>query len=260
MNNRRSKPNNREEISTQLAQERPSLSPSQFTEGDFDNFQQKDEEVVFENDVMATIVPIVSGNSDIPSKQNVLFTEFAPLTSTYDAVVRPKPDLFDGARLRDIHERVRNPKGDIYPLIIPTKHATVPVAPNFFFEAKGPDGTAGVVKRQACYDGAYGARAMQALRNYGEEDPGFDGNAYSYSSTYQAGTGTLQLYTHHLTAPTAPEGRPDYHMTQVSAFLITCVREERHSGKRGTCWPGTAPVSSERTMQHHPSRCRGIAT
>lgn len=223
MNNRKSKPNNREDVYTHLAQERPSLSPSRFTEGDFDDFQQRDEEVVFENDVMATIVPVICGNADIPSKQNVFFAELAPVTSSYDDVVRAKPDFFDGARLGDVDERVRDPEGDMYPLIIPTKHATVPVAPNFFLEAKAPQGTPGVLKRQACYDGAYGARAMHALQNYGEEEPGFDGNAYSYSSTYQAGT--LKLYAHHVTPPTAPAGRPEYHMTQVSAFALTSNRD-----------------------------------
>jgi hypothetical protein len=53
--------------------------------------------------------------------------------STYDDVVKPKPDFFDGARLGDIDERIRNPEGD---MIIPIKHLTVTVVPNFFLEAK----------------------------------------------------------------------------------------------------------------------------
>ncbi|KAK3311472.1 uncharacterized protein B0T15DRAFT_482486 [Chaetomium strumarium] len=89
----------------------------------FRDFKRKDARATFENDVMATVVPIICGDVDIPSRQNVLFTELAPLTSTYDEV-----------------------------------HASVPVAPNFFLEAKAPKGAADVLKRQACYDGAYGAR------------------------------------------------------------------------------------------------------
>ena len=54
--------------------------------------------------------------------------------------------------------------------IIPTKHPNVPVAPNLFLEAKGLDGSADVVRRQACYDGAYGARGMHKLQNYSEAD------------------------------------------------------------------------------------------
>lgn len=33
-----------------------------------------------------------------------------------------------------------------------------PVAPNFYLEVKEPDGLAAMAQRQACYDGAIGAR------------------------------------------------------------------------------------------------------
>ncbi|KAK3336769.1 hypothetical protein B0T19DRAFT_447641 [Cercophora scortea] len=202
---------------------RPSLSPSLFDQSKFRDFKRKDARATFENNVMTTVIPIICGDADIPNQQNVLFTELKPVTSTYDDVVRPKPDFFDGTHIGDLDGKVRDPKGDMYPLIIPTKHPTVPVAPNFFLEAKAPRGAADVLKRQACYDGAYGARAMYALQNYGEEEPGFDGNAYTYSSTYHAGH--LQLYTHHVTAPTGPGGRPEYHMIKVKGFDMTSDRD-----------------------------------
>lgn len=41
---------------------------------------------------------------------------------------------------------------------------------------------------------------MHALQNYKQPEPAYDGNAYMYSSTCHAGTGTLQLYTHHVMA------------------------------------------------------------
>jgi hypothetical protein len=66
---------------------------------------------------------------------------------------------------------------------------------------------------------------MHALQNYGAGEPAFDGNAYTYSSTYHAGTGTLQLYAHHPTPPTAPGGRPEYHMTQLGSYAVTHSRE-----------------------------------
>ena len=56
------------------------------------------------------------------------------------------------------------------------------MAPNFYMEAKEPEGSAAVTQRQSCYNGAYGARAMQALRSYGETEPTYHGNAYTYSS------------------------------------------------------------------------------
>lgn len=223
INSRKSKPKNTKEDYIQLAHARLSLSPSRFGESDFEDFQQRDEEAVFEDEVMTKVIPVIYGNADIPNKQNILFTELAPVTSTYEDVVRPKPDYFDGAQIGDLDRKVRDPKGDMYPLIIPTKHARVPIAPNFFLEAKAPMGDAAVLKRQACYDGAYGARAMHALQSYGEEEPVYDGNAYTYSSTYHAGT--LKLYAHHVTAPTDPGKRPEFHMTQIKAYALTSDRE-----------------------------------
>jgi hypothetical protein len=56
------------------------------------------------------------------------------------------------------------PSLEINHLIIPTSNTRRPVAPNFFLEAKDPEGGAGVAKWQAGYGGAIGARAMHALR------------------------------------------------------------------------------------------------
>ena len=173
----------------------------------------KNEDAVLKNDLMSVIVTELCGNAVIPSKKNILYAELKPITN--ENSTKPKPDLFDGCRLEDINQLVRD---DIYPLIIPTKHPTEPVAPNMFMEAKGEKGSAAVMKRQACYDGAYGARAMHSLQNYGEE-PVYDNNAYTFSSTYH--NGQLTLYSHHPTAPATPGGRPEYHMTQLRVLTIT---------------------------------------
>ncbi|GJN70045.1 hypothetical protein PLICBS_004097 [Purpureocillium lilacinum] len=217
MNNRRSKPNNAKDIQNELAKERASLSPSKFSDGAFEAFQRQNEDAVFEADVMATLVPRLCGTSDIRSKQNVLFTELKPITD--DSAVKPKPDFFDGARLlEDLSGELRADE-DLRLMVIPTKHSSVPVAPNFFLEAKGPDGSSAMAQRQACYDGAYGVRAIHTLQNYGETEPRYDGNAYTFSSTYH--DGLLKLYTHHVTAPASAEGRPEYHMTQLDTWGMT---------------------------------------
>ncbi|KAK4065120.1 hypothetical protein Purlil1_14048 [Purpureocillium lilacinum] len=218
MNNRRSKPNNAKDIQNELAKERASLSPSKFSDGAFETFQRQNEDAVFESDVMATLVPRLCGTSDIRSKQNVLFTELKPITD--DSAVKPKPDFFDGAHLLDLSPQLREDE-NLRAMVIPTKHLNVPVAPNFFLEAKGPEGNPIVAQRQACHVGAHGARAMGYLRNSGESEPGYDGNAYTISSTYHAGTGTLQLFSHHVTAPSAAEGQPEYHMTQLDTWGMT---------------------------------------
>ncbi|KAG8410642.1 hypothetical protein J3459_017024 [Metarhizium acridum] len=169
---------------------------------------------------MRTVIPVISGNSAIHNQQDVRFTKLKPITNEH--AVKPQPDFFDGARLGDLNRQMRNNQA-IQSTGIPTKHPGVPVEPNFFLEVKGPDGNASVAQRQACYDGAYGARAMHALQNYGEAEVAYDSNAYTYTSTYH--DGQLKLYAHHVTAPRMAEERPEYHMTQLRSFGMTDTRE-----------------------------------
>jgi hypothetical protein len=213
LNNRKSKAGGLEGLHQRLPHPRPSLSPSRFSDHAFEDFQQKVEDVIDEGDVMRDVMPIIAGHANIPSKQNLQFTRLDSMTD--GVTVDPKPDFYDGARLGDIDKSVREELG---PFIIPTGHRTAPVAPNFFLEAKAPHGAADVAKRQAMQNGAYGARAMHSLQSYSEGKPVYDGNAYTITSTYHAGTGTLQMYTTH---PTREEDGPEYHMTQVSAFALT---------------------------------------
>ena len=163
---------------------------------------------------MANILPIIRGNTDFPNKGNLPFANLDSITdgTTVDAV----PDLYDGSYPKDISKVVRK---DLSKTVIPTSHGRAPVAPNFFVEAKAPRGGADVAKRQACLDGAVGARAMHSLYNYGEVEPIYDGNAHSFSATYH--DGTLKMYAHHMTAPTAEGGLPEYHMTQIDTWGMT---------------------------------------
>jgi hypothetical protein len=171
--------------------------------------------VINEGEVMRHVFPIIAGNSDILNKENLQFTRLDSMTG--GVTIDPKPDFYDGARLEDIDKSVREELG---PYIIPTGHRTAPVAPNFFMEAKAPHGAADVAKRQALQNGAYGARAMHSLQSYSAGKPVYDGNAYTVTTTYHAGTGTLQMYTTH---PTQGEDciSPEYHMTQVSGWALT---------------------------------------
>ncbi|KAK3899547.1 hypothetical protein C8A05DRAFT_46418 [Staphylotrichum tortipilum] len=218
LHGRKSKPNN----NADLHHPRPSLSPSKFSDGAFEHFQDEHDHLGSEGDVMRKLIPDITGRANIPNSGEVLFNNLESITDCSMADV--KPDFYDGVRLSDIDAAVRN---DLNSLIIPstTNAAQRPAAPNFFLEAKAPWGGADIAKRQAGLDGAIGARAMHALQNYGAEEPAFDGNAYTYSSTYHAGTGTLQLYAHHTTPPTAPGGQPEYHMTKLRGFDMTDSRE-----------------------------------
>jgi hypothetical protein len=84
------------------------------------------------------------------------------------------------------------------------------MAPNFFLAAKGPDGSAAVANRQACYDGALGARGMQSLQSYRQDEPVYDNNAFTLTSIYH--NGSLEMYTTHITPPAAPGQPPEYHI------------------------------------------------
>ena len=204
---------------------------------------------------MVKVAPLLSVNADIPNKQNTMFAMLAPMTDRN--IPRSKPDYFDGARREDIDKGVVE---ELAPTIVPTDHTRALVLPNFFMEAKGPDGAPSGAQRQACYDGAVGARAMHNLQNYGRDEPIYDGNAYTLSSTYHAGTGTLQMYAHHPTEPTTPGGPPEYHITQINGWhmtgnLNTCV-EGLTAFMNGREW---AKEQRDRFIEAANARARGGA-
>lgn len=225
-----SKPADLEEIRQLLQTHRPSLSLSVFPESAFEDFQQKNE-AVSEGSVMRSVIPIITGNNnaDIANEGHVPFFNMDSMTE--NTTVRLVPDFFGGSRPGALDKKVRDDSGGI---VKPSKQAKVPEAPNFFLEVKAPRGGADVARRQACHDGAHGARAMYSLQNYGrkeDEQPVYDSKTYAYSSTYHAGT--LHLYYHHVTAPTTPGEQPEYYMTQLKAYVLTSDRETYVEGARG---------------------------
>ena len=185
-------PDNMEEISERLKQPRPSLSPSQFPNEKFREFKRANAHVSKENKATKTVVPIIEGKitDNKCVEGDVLFNNLAPLTD--DMLTAAKPDLYCGARPEQLNRRVRD---DLSSYIIPSTQDDLPIAPNFFLAAKGPDGTAAVARRQACYDGALGARGMNSLQSYGKDEPVHDNNAYTITSIYS--DGQLKLYTSH---------------------------------------------------------------
>ena len=96
--------------------------------------------------------------------------------------------------------------------------------PNFFTEVKGPNGSAAVAKRQACFDGALGARGIHKLRLF-NADPtlAFDNKAYTITSTYN--NGTLKMYTTHPVQASSVYESPEYYITQLRGWLLTDTPE-----------------------------------
>jgi hypothetical protein len=220
------RPNNENEILDKLGQSRASLSPSQFPEKAFRSFKQKNSRALNEDAVMGDVFPIIQGTASIPSAKNLVFGNLEPLP--HGNLVDAKPDFYNGAHPAQIHLRIREELGSY---ITPATQVQAPALPNFFTEAKGPDGSAAVARRQACFDGALGARGIHQLQSF-EADPtlAYDNKAYTITSTYN--DGQLNLYTVHPTQSPDPNDSPKYHMTQLRSFAMTDAAERFREGAR----------------------------
>jgi hypothetical protein len=154
---------------------------------------------------------------------NIPFTILDYLT---DGILVPgNPDLYYGARLEQLNQQVcGEPTGQI----VPSTQLDLPILPNFFLTAKGPDGSIGVAGRQASYGGALGARGMHSLQSHGRDEPTYDNNAYTITSIYHGGT--LKMYTIHPAQPNGPGSRPEYYMTQINGWSMTGNAESFRQG------------------------------
>ncbi|KAH8821755.1 hypothetical protein F5884DRAFT_101721 [Xylogone sp. PMI_703] len=203
-------PGNFEEIYQRLEQRRPSLSLSCLTTSDFQSFKQANNRAISEKKVMSTVLPVMHGNTNTFNEGDLVFTRLQSITN--GTTVHAKPDFFDGAHLGELDRRVRE---DLGQFIVPTGHAIAPVVPNFFFEIKPHSGDLDVAKRQVCYDGALGARAMHELQLYKRKRV-YDNKAYTLTSTYQGGQ--LLIYAHYPMA--GPESSTEYHMTLINGWSM----------------------------------------
>jgi hypothetical protein len=174
--------------------------------------------------VLSNVFPIIRGNPAIPSGENRRFTNLESLASGISAA---QPDYYNGSRPTEVEPRVRS---DLGSYIMPSRQQQTPLLPNFFTEAKGPDGKASEMKRQITQDLGNGARGMLKMQSYGQDGDAYDGNAYTLGATYHSGTGTLQMYTMHPTEPTQPDGAPQYHTTQINSFGMTGNAETFREG------------------------------
>ncbi|KAK2595191.1 hypothetical protein QQS21_007096 [Conoideocrella luteorostrata] len=208
-------PDNMDEIKQALARPRPSLSPSQFSDGKFDSFQDADTNAAKEPQVMSRVIPIIEGKIQ-DSKCTAGQIPFNNLNHLTDgSLTAGNPDIYYGARPEQLEPDVRKQlSGDIEP----STQDCLPVAPNFLLEVKGPDGSLSVALRQACYNGALGARAIHSLQSYRQSEQ-YDNKAYALTSVYYGGQ--LQMYTTHLIPPSAPGKNPSFTTTQIKNWALT---------------------------------------
>ncbi|OJD24584.1 hypothetical protein ACJ73_04049 [Blastomyces percursus] len=222
-------PNNWEEINETLARPRLSLSPSKFSLEHFRKFKRADTRASKEQPVTTSVIPIIESDVDDPkcAGEGYPLGNIAPLTD--GTLAQAKPDHFYGALPEQLDRQIRN---ELCDYIIPSTQDDLPMVPSVFLEAKGPDGFLAVATRQACYDGALGARGMHALQSYQQDGSRstYDNSAYTLTSTYHGGT--LKLYTTHLTEPEDRGRLPEYIMTQLNAWGMNGNLE---TFRRGAC-------------------------
>jgi hypothetical protein len=151
-----------------------------------------------------------------------LFTNIETLTTSNTLA---KPDYYWGAEPGDLNDRVRE---ELSKHIVPRQG--LPIVPNFSLEAMGPNGSSAVALRQACHNGAIGARAMQSLRSYGQDVPVYENNISAFSGTYHGGDGLLKMYAHSVAQPNGPGTRPEYYMHQLRSFAMTDTADSFRQG------------------------------
>ncbi|KAK7743783.1 hypothetical protein SLS53_003802 [Cytospora paraplurivora] len=208
-------PVNIDTLRRRLAAPRASLSPSRRDPSQYDNFRRANAMCLSESAVMTNVLPFLCGDDSLAfsTGQDMLFTNIESVTG--GANIAPKPDLFDGAPQVQVDAQVWKALDH---LIIPTKEPAAPRAPNFFFEAKSINRLPTEGERQLAQDLAVGARAIDALRNFGSDTVDQDGNAYTIGATYH-GNGQLKLYSAHRT--TDHTGQTGTYITELNAYAMT---------------------------------------
>ncbi|KHN95382.1 uncharacterized protein MAM_06659 [Metarhizium album ARSEF 1941] len=205
-----------DDILLAMARPRPSLSPSRFSNDDFRRFRRADTHAFGEREVTRNVIPVIEGTV-LDTKciaGDIAFTNLDDLTD--GTIVAAIPDLYYGARPEQLNRQVRKEQSG---KIIPSSQSDLPILANFFLEVEGPDGNLSVAFRQACYNGALGARGMHSLQSYCQPELEYDNKAYTISSTYHGGQ--LKMFASHPIPPRTPGEKPGFAMTQIKAWGLT---------------------------------------
>ena len=210
---RRNRAANHDEWDKVLMQRRPSVSPSRMSDGHYYRFIEAIDGADNEDEVMSHVLPKIVGKPRHPSRQNVQLGNLDPIA---ERIVIPQPDYYEGELPEPGNRQLRE---QLDTSIVPCARSHYPFLPNFFAEAKGPDGTGAVAERQACHDGAIGARAMHRVENLGRRGEVFDNKARTASVIY-TGKGHIDLFTHHVSQPTGPQNFPRTYMTPLGSYSL----------------------------------------
>ena len=160
-------------------------------------------------------VPLLRSKTDEPKTRSMgcQFKNLAPLTD--GTLTASCPDVYYGARPESLDPELQLACDR---LVSPSKKKDEPMLPNFFMALKGPSGELPIAENQACYDGAFGARALSFLISLGSGARVLeDGRAYTITCTLK--DGVLRFYTCHLYKPRDPRRVWECAMT----LLCVCV-------------------------------------
>lgn len=189
-------------------------------EAEHNNFVKKANAAQGEAKIRSSVFPILRGNESDLYEEDLPFNNLTPLVP---GISNAKPDIFYGSHTTQLKPQIRS---ELNQMIIPSKqsHHNIPMVPNLFLEAKGPDGSPAVLKRQILHDGSLGARGIHELRSWGGH-PSFDNRAYTISATLH--DGVLRLYTTH---PSLHENKVVFFTNRVGVY---CLEEDPPSLGKG---------------------------
>ncbi|KAF1734895.1 hypothetical protein CRV24_003813 [Beauveria bassiana] len=207
-------PRNLPEINKILFERRNDLQPPRLDEADFTSFANN-HEFSPRPEPMRAIIPTIIGPKTVEEVSEKRF-HIEPIGDI--PFIHPAPDIFDCARRHDLHRDIYR---SLYRRVIPERARDGkpdPAVPNWFVEARVWASNTEECKRRICFVGAYGARAMHALQNYGRraEEKVYDGNAYTFSVVYVRESRCLEVFAHHMAR--AANGQEQYFMTKLCEF------------------------------------------
>lgn len=194
------------------------------TAADFEHFKLENTPPDGRPVVLANIARILTGYGKPACRRGggVAFTNMTPLGRTSV----PAPDYYDTVGPMELDQwALRALSWEI----APTADQTMPVAPNFFLEVRDADGKGRdgetAARTRSYLDGAYGARAMHALYNFGRPERICDERARTFTATFEAGTGLLEIYCHHVVELPRDrgdkEGVLEFHTTFLWGLTLT---------------------------------------
>jgi hypothetical protein len=212
-----STPQNMGAIRERLAQRRPSLSASGFSEEDFWAFRERATTASSEDEFMQSAMSFITSGKKAPFDSDLAEVHLGGTSRMFVG--------FGGAPPTEIDSRVCEALADV---IILRDDQQRPAAPSYFVQINKQEGSNDVEMRQAANTAAVGAQCMFELQNFGKNPPVYDDNAYSIVVSYHAPDATLHI---HVSQPRrSAVGQKEFLTTRLGTFNMTQSLEDFRQG------------------------------